>query len=48
MTEHSGDHCPSYETIEDSKQVVSNNLFLSKFLNGRYATSKLMSYKGNG
>ena len=41
----SADHLASYETIEGSKQVVSNSL--SEFLNARDTTSKLMSYKGN-
>ena len=48
VTEDKADNFASYETIESSKQVISNNLFLSEFLNARYTTSKLMSYKGNG
>ena len=36
VTEDSADHFTSYETIESSKQVISNNLFLSEFLNPRY------------
>ena len=41
VTEDSADHFVSYETIEGSKQVISNNLFLSEFLKARYTTSKL-------
>ena len=48
VTEDKVDNFASYETIESSKQVISNNLFLSEFLNARFTTSKLMSYKGNG
>ena len=48
VTEDSADHFASYKTIEGSKQIISNSLFLSEFLNARYETSKLMSYKGNG
>ena len=48
VTEDSADHFASYETIECPKQVISNNLFLSEFLNPRHTTSKLMNYKGNG
>ena len=48
VTEDSADHFASYESIEAYKQAISNNLFLSEFLNVRYTTSKLMSYKGNG
>ena len=48
VTEDKTDNFASYETIESSKQVISNNLFLSEFLNERYTMSKLMmSYKGN-
>ena len=45
VTEDSADHFATYETIEGSKQVIINNLFLSKFLNTRDTTSKLMSSK---
>ena len=31
------------ETIEGSKQVISNNMFLSEFLNARDTTRKLIS-----
>ena len=48
VTEDKADHFASYETIESSKQVIINNMFLPEFLNARYTTSKLMSYKGNG
>ena len=48
VTEDSAAHFASNKTVEGSKQVVSNNLFLSEFLNARCTTSKLMSSKSNG
>ena len=47
VTEDKADNSAGYETIESSKQVISNNLFLSEFLNARYTTSKLMKASKN-
>ena len=46
-TENSADHFTSYQTIAGSKQVISNNLFLSEFLNARDTKGKLMRDKRN-
>ena len=41
------EQCRSFRRSRFQTTYHGNNLFLSEFLNARYTTSKLMSYKGN-